>query len=142
MSTADSIGVLDGGVQSYSVPTIILLPGWRYTIVDAEDFDRLCAYRWNYHEGGYAYRLVVANGARHSLRMHRAILGVKEGVEVDHINGNRLDNRKANLRPCTRSQNQQNRHKTKPHTSVYKGVCWDKRACCWRAVGKSGGKQK
>ena len=57
--------------------------------------------------------------------MHRKILGLKkgDGKIVDHINGNSLDNRKANLRICTQSQNMINRIKQKNNKSGYIGVC-------------------
>jgi hypothetical protein len=54
--------------------------------------------------------------------MHRQIMGAKEGQEIDHINGNGLDNRRENLRIVTRSQNLANRPAFKSSKSGYKGV--------------------
>lgn len=56
--------------------------------------------------------------------MHRLILNAPENMEVDHINGNRLDNRRENLRLCNSSQNKCNRGPRKDNKSGYKGVSW------------------
>lgn len=66
--------------------------------------------------------------------MHREIIHIPEHLVCDHINRNGLDNRKANLRPATVSQNLCNRTKTKAKTrSKYKGLEWDKTQRKWRA---------
>lgn len=62
--------------------------------------------------------------------MHRYILNAKkEDNQIDHINGNRLDNRKSNLHFVTRSQNIQNRNKLSGCTSEYIGVSLAKMEC-------------
>lgn len=66
------------------------------------------------------------------LFMHRVITSAQPGMDVDHINGNGLDNRKINLRVCTRSQNLQNKPR-RPGTSRFKGVYWNTRDLVWRA---------
>jgi len=72
--------------------------------------------------------------------MEKEVLGVLgRKVTVDHKNGNGLDNRKFNLRICTRSQNQQNKKKPISNTSGFKGVAWSKAAnkwCAYIAVNK------
>lgn len=69
--------------------------------------------------------------------MHKMIL---PGVEVDHIDGNPLNNRRSNLRPATRTQNQRNRRKQrKPVTSRYKGVCLNRKTGKWIAYINPGG---
>lgn len=66
--------------------------------------------------------------------MHRAIASPAPGMEVDHINGDGLDNRRANLRVCTKSQNQRGqRVQGRNKTSVFKGVCWLKDRSRWGA---------
>ena len=71
--------------------------------------------------------------------MHREIINAPAGMQIDHINGNGLDNRKANLRLCNNAQNQQNRRKRSRATSLFKGVGWhDNR---WRARITVNGKQ-
>jgi hypothetical protein len=56
-----------------------------------------------------------------------------KGKEVDHINGDSLDNRRKNLRICTHSENCQNRKKRLDNTSGFKGVYWSKRSNKWVA---------
>lgn len=65
--------------------------------------------------------------------MHRFVIGAKPEQHVDHINGDSLDNRKANLRFCTLSQNQQNQKPRKGCTSRYKGVNFNKCTGVWIA---------
>ena len=64
--------------------------------------------------------------------MHRVILNAPPGVEVDHINGNGLDNRRSNLRLATRAQGQANRGRFKSNKSGYKGVHFDKQLGKWK----------
>jgi hypothetical protein len=67
--------------------------------------------------------------------MHREVLKVPDGMFVDHINRNGLDNRKANLRPATTAQNVQHRKKRSGNSrSRYKGIWWDKRLKKWCAT--------
>jgi len=73
--------------------------------------------------------------------MHREIAQTPEGLECDHINGNSLDNRKANLRSATRQQNCWNSRKRRPKSlSKYKGVSWNKRGQPWKAMLTANGK--
>ncbi len=100
-------------------------------IVDAEDLPLVALYKWQFRpisskrDLGTGYATAVAhdaNGVRFVQRMHRLVMMVPKGLEVDHINGNGLDNRKCNLRFCTRSQNQFNKAKTKRFNNPFKGV--------------------
>ncbi|HCO96461.1 MAG TPA: hypothetical protein DIU00_21395, partial [Phycisphaerales bacterium] len=105
----------------------------KYAIVDPEDYRRLSRHKW-YAAGSpgscyYAVRAVMTkNGKRRRLHMHRQILKVPDNMYVDHINRNGLDNRKANLRPATPSQNGQNRAKyaNGTYSSKYKGVTFQR----------------
>ena len=101
----------------------------KYALVDNEDFHRLSGHKWVYNSRGYAVREVRLKEWRVSsesgrlyetLLMHRVILNPPAGMDIDHINHNGLDNRKGNMRICTRSQNLWNKRKARK--SKYKGV--------------------
>lgn len=98
------------------------------TWVDNQDYAVLRTFRWLPHSKGYVLR---SNGRRGStVMMHAQITGVRGS---DHRNGNRRDNRRANLRVATGSQNQANRGKQRgQYSSRYKGVSWYKRDRLWR----------
>lgn len=98
----------------------------KIALIDNADFERVNKYSWNVNNGGYAIHIHIA--------MHRFIMNTPKGMDTDHINGNRLDNRKKNLRICSRSQNHFNRKKRANTSSVYKGVYWKKDRGKWRAV--------
>lgn len=76
-------------------------------LVDDEDFAALSEYHWCRHSRGYAKRRVQGNV---QILMHRQIMGdaPADGLEVDHINRCKLDNRRSNLRWVTRSENVRN----------------------------------
>lgn len=101
-------------------------------IVDDEDYELLCKHKW-YYDLGYAKRNIVVGGKRNLLRMHREILNAPDGLSIDHINGDGLDNRRENLRACTTSENQRNRGEQRNGTSGFKGVSWRKKDKGWRA---------
>ena len=65
--------------------------------------------------------------------MHRVVMNTPDGMETDHISMNTLDNRRENLRQCTRAENSANKKKYSTNTSGYKGVTWHKAANKWRA---------
>lgn len=93
-----------------------------YTIVDDEDFDALSQWKWSYSEG-YAVR--NERGSKPArIAMARQLMGSPINMQVDHINGDKLDNRRINLRICTHQQNQVNKNKRRVGTSKYKGVSW------------------
>lgn len=96
-------------------------------IVDDEDFDRVSQYKWSASVGErtiYVYRSFYDKDttSRKNILLHRFIVNNPTGLEVDHVNHNGLDNRKENLRICTRSQNKMNSHKTKKTKYKYKGI--------------------
>jgi hypothetical protein len=103
-------------------------------LVDDEDYAWLCQWNWSAvstHRlnGGYAMRRDNQSGK--TILMHRLILGAPEGIEVDHINGSGLDNRRANLRLVTLQQNRQNRSKGRNNQTGFKGVTFDKKSGKW-----------
>lgn len=119
----------------------IQLPNGRLAIVDDEDYERLMLRGW-FYSGGYAARKIRKGLKITEEKMHRVIVGAPDGLEVDHINGNKLDNRRCNLRVCTHEQNMANRRKHHNNTSGYTGVVWIKDQRCWRAEIKVGGQKK
>lgn len=96
----------------------------RVAIVDDDDFEILNQCKWHYG-WGYAKRRVYFGGGRSKyLRMHRVIMNPPDGIQVDHKNGDGLDNRRCNLRIATAHQNLSNQKtQTNPAKhSRYKGV--------------------
>ena len=107
---------------------IIPLTQGKFTLVDDEDFEYLNQWKWSY-DGRYAERNVGGK----ICRMHRVIIHTPDGMDTDHINLNKLDNRKENLRVCSRSENKMNIKKQANNTSGYKGVDFQKYCKKWRA---------
>jgi|GEM_PF-184242 len=108
----------------------------KYAIVDPENYEALTKYKWHICKGAntsYAKRNVsrFRNRKATTVFMHRQIMKLPGYLVVDHINYNGFDNRKANLRPATRTQNAYHVKRTKTGTSKYKGVSWYTREKCW-----------
>lgn len=101
----------------------------RIVIVDDEDYEKVIQYPWYCDGQGYAIHRIKDNtGHVTTIWMHRFIIDTPKGFVTDHINGNRLDNRRSNLRICNHQQNQSNRHsKNKNNTSGFKGVIYSPR---------------
>jgi hypothetical protein len=98
----------------------------RSALVDDDDFARVSEYQWHITSSGYVAGMIIIDGAHKLVYLHRFLLNAPSGQVVDHINGDRLDNRQDNLRLVTRAQNQWNR-KVQHNRSGYKGVCWHRR---------------
>ena len=109
----------------------ITLPQNKQVIVDDEDYEELSKYKWHL-SNGYAVRHV---STKPDIReyMHRKINDTPKGLVTDHINGNKLDNRKSNLRTATVSQNAMNSGKLSNTTNPYRGVSLHKKTGLWRA---------
>jgi hypothetical protein len=100
---------------------VINLTKGKYTIIDDEDFDYLNKYKWHFSTNGYAESKKTIKGKRNQLRMARLILNPSDDMVVDHINRNKLDNRRCNLRIVTQFQNSQNKgFSSKLGKGVYK----------------------
>ena len=88
-------------------------------IIDTEDYEKIRYYRWHAKKWGIGIGVCAhipnkeVNGNRGFVRMHQVLLPKIEGLMVDHINGNPLDNRKSNLRYATAQQNMFNRGVTR-----------------------------
>ncbi len=83
----------------------------KFALVDDEDFDYLNQWKWHYTGTGYAGRKIYPNGRydQKMLYLHRVIMQTPVGLDVDHIDHDRLNNQKSNLRNCTRTDNLKNR---------------------------------
>ncbi len=93
-------------------------------LIDKVDWEKLKHLRWHLDSNGYVRHTFSRNKVWGCRLMHRVIAGAPKGLEVDHINMNRQDNRRKNLRLVTRNQNQWNRTKYLSNTSGFKGVHW------------------
>ncbi len=112
-------------------------------IIDDENLEVLNNGKWGVTRSNYVYRNGNADNGRRVILLHRLLIKAKKGQTVDHINGNPLDNRIANLRICTQSQNIQNSRKKRGCSSNYKGVWWSKNAKKWQAaITPPGGRQR
>lgn len=96
----------------------------KFAIIDDEDFDRVNKFKWHYVGNGTAAHRVYKG---EYIYMHRLIMNTPPGLEVDHINHNKLDNRKSNLRNCTRGENSRNTRIRSDNTLGYKGIRFEKR---------------
>lgn len=100
----------------------VFLKNGYYALVDECDFQWALEFFWcliGESKKRYVGRYIRRNGKKTSISMHRALIGVA-GLQVDHINGNGLDNRRCNLRLATVAENQRN--KSLPRMGKYRGV--------------------
>lgn len=97
-----------------------------FAMVDDADFDAVCGYKWHALSCNglfYAARSVKIGDVRRTILMHRMLMAAPVGANVDHENGNTLDNqRMSNLRLCPQSKNIGNAKLRKNNTSGFKGV--------------------
>jgi len=101
---------------------LVLLHG-EIAYVDYEDFDRIKDYKWFYEaRPNTVYVARWCPILKRLIRLHREILNAPKGITVDHIDGNGLNNTKANLRLATTSQNGANTKSRARNKSGYKGV--------------------
>lgn len=114
--------------------------------VDDEDYDWLIECKWCLHSCGYAMRNTSRKTGKHVSYMHREImrrvvgelLSIKK--QVDHIDGDKLNNQRENLRLVSKGQNQMNGKPQRGSTSQYKGVSWSNDRKKWVAQIKRAGK--
>lgn len=115
--------------ESAGSTTIITTAAGRQILVDTEDVPRLSRYTWCVEGTGYA----MSRSGGNAIKMHRFLLDASKGNFVDHINGNRLDNRKQNLRICKKQQNEFNAKVRADSTTGFRGVSFEKRRHKYRA---------
>lgn len=109
----------------------------KFAIVDDSDYDYLSKFIWT-RGGDYVVTRSTCSGEQQ--KMHRLIMGAKIGEEIDHINHDKYDNRRSNLRICTRPQNQHNLPIKITNKSGYKGVHFNKQINRWVSQIKQAGK--
>lgn len=121
-----------------------------YAKISPQDAELILKYKWRVqtntkgrarHKLSYASTYEKREGTFNRLKMHRLIMNAPEGMHVDHINGDGLDNRRENLRIVTPQLNQANSRKHMAGTSRFKGVAWHSSAKKWRAYIAVGRKQ-
>lgn len=109
-----------------------------FTLVDEDVMEELGCFNWGLHSGGYVCRQTGPAKKRVPEYLHRRIAGAAPGVEVDHRNHNRRDNRRSELRVCSVSQNRGNTVRHSDHgTSQFKGVRKRPDRRKWDARGNS-----
>jgi hypothetical protein len=121
--------------------------GYEY-MIDEEDAEKISKYHWF----GYQSYKKLANGEvkrerkyiaarlykdrktplKH-IALHRVIMDAPEGLQIDHVDGNGLNNKKSNLRICNQSQNLANGKRYRNNKSGYRGVTWHKKTKKWQA---------
>ena len=117
----------------------------KYALIDNKDYEKLNSNRWHINKNYASRKITIQSQNKNenikhqqkTIWMHRQIMEEKlrrklqKNEEIDHINGNGLDNRRSNIRLCTDQQNTFNRKHKRGCTSQYKGVCWHKRNKKW-----------
>lgn len=99
-------------------------------MVDDDDYEVLSKFNWQVDKYGTVYSHKTDKGR---ILIHRYITNCPKDLEVDHIDGNRLNNQKSNLRLVSSSQNKMNRGARKDCKSGYKGVSWNTKNNNWNA---------
>lgn len=117
----------------------IKLSRGKFAILDNKDFRNLSRFTWCINGGGYAFRTDHNGGSPVGIYMHRCILIAEKGIQIDHKNGNKLDNRRSNLRRCNTSENSLNKKMGIRNKSGFKGV--SKTTSGWRAAIVRNGRQ-
>src|ERR1700745_3514525 len=96
----------------------------KVALVDDEDYELVAQYKWHAHVTWDKKWYAKTHSGK--LTMHKFLLNPPSDMEVDHVNGDGLDNRRQNLRICNSTQNKGNMRKQDGRSSIYKGVSWDK----------------
>lgn len=119
-----------------------IIVGGQAVLLDESDLPLVHGWRWYIHNtktNFYVRGYPVGKRQNGLFYMHRILMGAQEGQEIDHRNGNGLDNRRSNLRFCTRTQNNANRHAVASRSSPFKGVHFESYTGKWRAeITKNG----
>ena len=121
---------------------VFTLPSGEKAIVDDSDGYLFAEFNWHI-VNGYVQAEIGnrKNGTRKHVRLHRLVMNPPESEIVDHISGNKLDNRRCNLRIATKSSNGFNRRAQLNSKTGVKGVCWSKQAGKFRVYCSVKGRQ-
>lgn len=116
----------------------------QFAMVDDSEVEAINAYKWFCAriKGRYVAVRKSHGPTRRNIYMHRVIMNAPRKMEVDHIDGNGLNNQKSNLRLCVTLQNVKNRKIPITNKSGFKGVHWDVESKKWKAQISCNGKQK
>jgi hypothetical protein len=109
---------IQGGIVTLAI-------GDRCTVFDECDFEAVSKLQWHFINTGY----VVSS---HGILLHRLIAATPDGMDTDHIDRDKTNNRRGNLRHATRSENMYNAGPRKDNTSGYRGVHWHPQTGKWR----------
>jgi len=95
-------------------------------LIDDDDYAEIAQYKWCYSSVGYALRRTRKSelGGGKNLYLHRQLMRPEKGKQVDHINGDTLDNRRSNLRVCTSKENSRNWIKKGPRGITFSKGKW------------------
>lgn len=105
----------------------------KFALIDSDDLPVVGCFRWFLSPQGYAVANVRENGVLTSALMHRLIIDSPPRHDTDHANGNKLDNRRSNLRLASRTQNNANAKVHKHSQTQVKGVRWHTGNKKWQA---------
>jgi hypothetical protein len=100
---------------------------------DLEDFDKIKNYCWSFDDEGYLMARIFDIKPARTRRMHKVLLDFENNYKIDHTNQHKYDNRKENLRFCSKAENGRNSGLQTNNTSGIIGVYWDKRKDKWIA---------
>jgi hypothetical protein len=112
----------------------------KFAIVDDEDFEALLQFKWHVNRHRSTWYAVRWIGSQ-KIHMHRVITNAPLGMDVDHIDGDGLNNQRSNLRVCSKQENHWNQGLNRNSTSGFKGVVWHKWARKWQAHIRVNGKR-
>ena len=118
----------------------------KVALIDDEDAERVLAYKWcaRWDKSCRRWRALRYASGKHKGRaafLHRFIMNAPDGVQVDHINQDPLDNRRLNLRLATNSQNCCNKGRHIDNSTGFKGIWWNKRRSAFQAGIEHQGKK-
>jgi hypothetical protein len=114
-----------------------------HALIDAADVPLVEPWSWSLTSAGYAARGITVDGRVRQIMLHRQILGLRSGDELDgdHINRDRLDCRRENLRVLPHAGRPNSQNMTRPpKTSAYRGVSWAAKRGQWVAQVRADGR--